>query len=202
MSGKKISQLPVQLSLNTTGVTAVVQDGVTYKVDLQTLKDFINTTGTTATTIYSEDGTLWGDRIVNLSGYTLTFSGETGTTLTIVPNTIISGSLTVNQGVTGSLFGTSSFAQTSSLAYDLINRPFLYNKTNTVLQNVVRVNETIFNPTNLTVVSGSIFIVEQDAEYYVLGDLVNSGSILVDGTIKIGGVLYNQGDIIGTGIIE
>jgi hypothetical protein len=199
MSGKKISQLPVQLSLNTTGVTAVVQDDTTYKVDLQTLKDFFYISGAT---IYSNDSTLLGNRIVNLSGYTLTFSGETGSTLTIVPDLInkgnltISGSLNVNQGITGSLFGTSS------LSYDIINRPFLYNKTDTNLLNVLRTNETIINPSNLTVVYGSIFILEEGSEYYVLGDLINSGSILVNGTLKIGGGLFNQGVITGIGNIE
>jgi hypothetical protein len=48
----------------------------------------------------------------------------------------------------------------------------------------------------------STFIIEQDADYYVLGDLTNNGLIVVDGTLKVGGAIYNYGPITGLGIIE
>ena len=51
-------------------------------------------------------------------------------------------------------------------------------------------------------IENDIFIVEQNSEYYVLGDVVNSGSMVVDGTFKIGGALLNDGSITGIGIIE
>ena len=98
----------------------------------------------------------------------------------------ITGSLQVTGGITGSVYGT----------------PFLRNKTNPSATDTITINQSIFNPANLTVLSTSIFIIEADADYYVLGDLINSGSIVVDGTLKVGGVLYNAGTITGTGIIE
>ena len=98
----------------------------------------------------------------------------------------ITGSLQVTGGITGSVYGM----------------PFLRNKTNPSATDTITINQSIFNPANLTVLSTSIFIIEADADYYVLGDLINSGSIVVDGTLKVGGVLYNAGTITGTGIIE
>jgi hypothetical protein len=101
---------------------------------------------------------------------------------------------------TGNLAGTSSFAATAS--YALSTNIFLRNKTNASTTDTILVNQSIFNPSNLTVLDTSIFIVEAEADYYVLGDLINSGSIIVNGTLKIGGALYNAGTITGTGIIE
>ncbi len=106
----------------------------------------------------------------------------------------------------GSLEGTASFASTASFAttasYALNTNIFLRNETNASTTDIITINQSIFNPSNLTVLSSSIFIVEAEADYYVLGDLINSGSIIVDGTLKIGGTLYNAGTITGTGIIE
>ena len=62
--------------------------------------------------------------------------------------------------------------------------------------------DSIFNPFNLLIKDSHIFIIEPDADYYVLGDLTNSGSIVVNGTLKIGGALLNIGSIVGDGIIE
>jgi len=61
--------------------------------------------------------------------------------------------------------------------------------------------DSIFNPSNLLVQDTSVFIIDSTSYYYVLGDLINSGSIVVDGTLKIGGTLYNVGSITGTGTI-
>ena len=110
-------------------------------------------------------------------------------------------SLTVINGITGSLFGTASFAISASWA-PTAETAFLRNKTNASATDTITINQSIFNPSNLTVLSSSIFIVEAEADYYVLGDLINSGSIIVDGTLKIGGTLHNSGTITGTGIIE
>ena len=40
------------------------------------------------------------------------------------------------------------------------------------------------------------------ADYYVLGDLTNNGSLVVDGTLKVGGAICNYGSISGCGVIE
>lgn len=102
---------------------------------------------------------------------------------------------------------SSSYALTASYALNGgggggTTDVFLRNKTHASSTDTITVNQSIFNPSNLTVLDSSIFIIESDADYYVLGDLINSGSIIVDGTLKIGGELHNQGTIIGTGIIE
>ena len=79
---------------------------------------------------------------------------------------------------------------------------FLRNKTHASATDTITVNESIFNPSSLTILSSSIFVVDTDADYYVLGDLINSGSLVVNGTLKVGGTLYNSGSISGTGTIE
>lgn len=79
---------------------------------------------------------------------------------------------------------------------------FLRNETNSGATNTITINQSIFNPSNLTVLSGSTFIIDADADYYVLGDLYNSGTTIVNGTLKVGGIIYNSGSITGSGIIE
>ena len=94
---------------------------------------------------------------------------------------------------TGSLQGTASYVQSES---------FLRNQTHVDTTDLIYTHGSIFNPANLAVLNSSIFIIEPQSDYYVLGDLVNRGSIQVGGTLKIGGILYNPGVIMGTGIIE
>jgi len=79
---------------------------------------------------------------------------------------------------------------------------FLRNETNSGATDTININQSIFNPSNLTVLSTSIFIVDTNADYYVLGDLYNDGEIVVNGTLKVGGNIYNSGTITGSGIIE
>lgn len=79
---------------------------------------------------------------------------------------------------------------------------FIRNQTNTSSIDIITINQSIFNPSNLKVMSSSMFVIQTDADYYILGDLINSGSINVNGTLKVGGVLYVSGSITGTGIIE
>jgi hypothetical protein len=80
--------------------------------------------------------------------------------------------------------------------------PFLRNETHSGTTDIITINQSIFNPSDLTVLSTSVFIVDTNADYYVLGDLYNNGSIIVNGTLKVGGVIYNYGTITGSGIIE
>jgi hypothetical protein len=124
MSGKKISELPILTQPLLSGVTTVVQSGVTYQTTLNDLRK---------------------------------------------------------------LYGESTFVK---------------NRTDDFTVNTIKSRQTIFNPSNLTVTVNTIFIVEQNADYYILGDLINQGSIVVNGNLKVGGVIYNTGDITGTGIIE
>lgn len=79
---------------------------------------------------------------------------------------------------------------------------FLRNETNPSATDTININQSIFNPSNLTVLSTSTFIVDTNADYYVLGDFYNSGTTIVNGTLKVGGNIYNSGTITGSGIIE
>jgi len=79
---------------------------------------------------------------------------------------------------------------------------FLRNKTNPSATDTISINQSIFNPSNLIVLSTSTFIVDTNADYYVLGDFYNSGTTIVNGTLKVGGNIYNSGTITGSGIIE
>jgi hypothetical protein len=77
---------------------------------------------------------------------------------------------------------------------------FLKNEVSSSI--TINVNDSIFNPTDLLITTSGIFILEGNSNYYVLGDLINSGSMIVDGTLKIGGNFFNYGSVVGSGIIE
>jgi len=79
---------------------------------------------------------------------------------------------------------------------------FLRNETNSGVTDTITINQSIFNPSDLRVLSTSVFIIDTNADYYVLGDLYNSGTTIVNGTLKVGGIIYNSGTITGSGIIE
>jgi len=80
--------------------------------------------------------------------------------------------------------------------------PFLRNQTNANKTDTIKVHESIFNPCDLEILSSSIFIVDNNACYYVLGDLNNNGALEVNGTLKVGGALTSTGPITGSGVIE
>ena len=118
----------------------------------------------------------------------------------IKPEQLRSGSYSI----TGSLFGTSSYAITASYAMNGGSggsNIFILNETPTNVTTSITANQSIFNPSNLTVVSSSVFFIATTADYYVLGDLINSGSIIVSGSLKVGGALLNSGSITGPGSI-
>ena len=50
--------------------------------------------------------------------------------------------------------------------------------------------------------SSDLFIVDANCDYYVLNNVINSGSLEVNGTMKIGGALLGDGIVVGTGILE
>ena len=124
-------------------------------------------------------------------------------------NSVISGSLAVTgvpEGIGSDhviMYDTASgllnFTASAAISREYA---FLRNKTHENATDTISINQSIFNPSNLNVLSTSTFFVDQDADYYALGDLSNSGSLIVSGTLKIGGILYNSGSIVGPGIIE
>lgn len=79
---------------------------------------------------------------------------------------------------------------------------FLKNQTTANSTDTIKINEAIFNPSNLRVLNTSLFVIESSADYYVLGDLINSGSIVLSGSLKVGGGLYLSGSITGPGTLE
>lgn len=80
--------------------------------------------------------------------------------------------------------------------------PFLRNQTNQNQTDIIKEYESIFNPSNLEILNTSIFIISNNADYYVLGNLNNEGVLEVNGTLKVGDSLTTTGPIIGDGIIE
>lgn len=141
-----------------------------------------------ATTIYIGNNQLSSN--TTFTGGTVT--GETSFTNGLTTNTI---SATTISG--GTLYGDGS-----NLTGISSGSSFLRNQTNSGTTDTIKINESIFNPSNLTVLSSSIFIIETNADYYLLGDLYNYGEIIVEGVLKVGGTIYNSGTITGTGIIE
>jgi hypothetical protein len=113
------------------------------------------------------------------------------------------GSLVTNLIASSSYAPTASYAANATTASYALNTDniFLRNKTRPNTTESIVSNQSIFNPFNLEILTSSIFIIDSTSGYYVMGDLTNKGQIIVDGTLKIGGALYNSGSIIGNGII-
>ena len=129
------------------------------------------------------------------------FQGDFTGNLTGTASFVVSSSMSISSSFANTSL-SSSFAVTSSIAVDVINKPFLRNQTTSSIINTIRSHESIFNPSNLTILSNDIFIIESNAEYYVLDTVINSGSLIVSGTLHVGGALLNYGTISGPGIIE
>ena len=107
-----------------------------------------------------------------------------------------------NLDVSGSINFTGNLYQNGTpYGGGVSSGPFTKSRTPANATSSVVDYDSIFNPSNLLVQDTSVFIIDSSSYYYVLGDLINSGSIVVDGTLKIGGTLYNVGSITGTGTI-
>jgi hypothetical protein len=133
-----------------------------------------------------------------------TISATTYYNLPVTADTYVTGFSLTNDVITLSQNREDEYsAFTISLsAYTGTTDIFTRNETYSSTTSTISTNQSIFNPSNLTILSDSTFIVEQYAEYYVLGDLTNYGVLIVNGTLKIGGALYDYGTISGTGVIE
>lgn len=209
----RASNVPVALTSNTASVIGVGADNGDTSATIYQAIGFPISTGPIAATVLIKSGSdakYWlqlddgssympGDVTI---GYEL-FGDTTSGSLNISNGNInVTGSIKVTNGITGSLYGTASYAISASIAQDVINKPFLRNQTTSSIINTIRSHESIFNPSNLTILSNDIFIIESNAEYYVLDTVINSGSLIVSGTLHIGGALLNYGTISGPGIIE
>jgi hypothetical protein len=205
-SGLTANTLNVTGNTLLSGLTATTISATTY---LNYPDTFV-----TGFTLSSNTITLTQNRLDQYSAFTISLSAYTGTSIsglylplsggTVTGGTIFQSGLTANTlTVTGNTLLSDLTATTiSATTYYNLPLPFLRNETNSGATDTITINQSIFNPSDLTVLSTSVFIVDTNADYYVLGDLYNNGSIIVNGTLKIGGVLYNYGTITGSGIIE
>jgi hypothetical protein len=186
-------------TITITGFTDVNVTGGTYSngtiLFTNNTGGTFNVTGffTGATDVYVTGGTYSNGTTIftnntggtfSVSGFTTPFTGGT-----------VSGATIFTSGLTANTISATTYQ-------NLPVAPFLRNETNPSTTDIITINQSIFNPSNLTILNTSIFIVETDADYYVLGDLTNYGQIIVNGVLKIGGQLYNYGIITGSGIIE
>ena len=73
--------------------------------------------------------------------------------------------------------------------------PFLRNETETTKINTVTTNQSIFNPTSLNILSGSTFVLQEKADYYVLEDVTVDGELIVSGSMIIDGALLGSGAV-------
>ena len=214
-STNPVKFIGLQSSSDTRFVTSDSTGVLSYRSDVLTTGSTI-----TAATIYNFNGTLTDNRIVNLSSYTLNFSSATN------PNTLVLSGGNIGIGTTSptnaltinattdplKLEGLQTSSDTEVLSVDVSGvvhkistssiSGFLRNETHSGATDTITINQSIFNPSNLTVLSTSVFIVDTNADYYILGDLYNYGSVIVNGTLKVGGIIYNYGTITGSGIIE
>lgn len=210
----RASNAPLSLTSNTSSIVGASDNGSeNISATIYQTTGFPISAGPIAATILAksgsnqkawlhlDDGSSYMPGDVNI-GYEI-FGDTTSGSLNISNGNInVTGSIKVTNGITGSLYGTASYATSAAIAQDVVNKTFLRNQTTSSILNIIRSNESIFNPSNLLILNNDIFIIESNAEYYVLGDLINSGSLIVSGTIHIGGALFNNGIVIGSGIIE
>jgi hypothetical protein len=171
-----------------------------YSGSLATLTERLNINQTAVT--IGNGGTT--DLIVTGSVYLPSLTNTTQTNVVSIDTT--TGQLyyqnTIPSASYAEVANTASYAVTASYAMNGGgSSTFLKSKTPSNATSSIADYDSIFNPSNLLVQDTSVFYVDSTSYYYVLGDLINSGSIVVDGTIKVGGTLYNIGTITGTGII-
>ena len=81
----------------------------------------------------------------------------------------------------------------------VVETPFLNNVTEGT--NVIRVTQNIINPGDLLVRAADTFIIQEDAEYLILGTLTNNGSIIVSGSLIANQGIIGQGSIAGPGTV-
>jgi len=142
--------------------------------------------------------TITGGTNIEITGaypdFGVNFTGQTSFPYLPLSGGTVTGDTIFESGLTANTI--------SATTYYNLPIPFLRNETNSGTTDTITINQSIFNPSNLTVLSTSVFIVDTNADYYVLGDFYNSGTTIVNGTLKVGGVIYNSGIITGSGIIE
>ena len=108
---------------------------------------------------------------------------STADTQTLIGTVKVSGS----QQITGSLQVTEELKAKGL---------FFRNETDTTFTNIITSHENILNHGDLLIKPTTQFIIEKTAEYYALGEVTNSGSLIVSGTLIVDGGILNYGPII------
>ena len=167
----------------------------------------VNLTGYTLTSSFNAYTSSNDGRVNSLTESTSSYVtiGQTSSMSVLSSSYALTASYVVGGTSVSSSWASSSISSSySEFSLSSSYAPDVYFLKNTTVDPIttIRTYDSIFNPFNLTITSSSIFIIDQYSDYYVLGDLTNSGSIVVNGTLKIGGALLNIGNITGSGVIE
>ena len=121
-------------------------------------------------------------------------NGDSG----LIARTIINELVASVQGgsITGSF--TGSFVGDGS---GLTNVPssFLLNQTDNI--SIIKNHENITNHGDLLIPLNCTFIIEEDAQYLILGELINNGTVIVSGNLIANQGITGPGSVIGPGTV-
>ena len=149
-------------------------------------------------------GTLINSGSVIVSGSLIVNQGITGTGPITGPGVVLNNSIVVTYSKANKSYGFPQLDGDGMVSSSQYLEPFSKNITTEVSPNVIRSYQNVFNHDNLTVQTGDIFIVEKSAEYYMLGDLTNNGTVIVSGSLAVDGSINLYGPLIlasGSGIV-
>jgi hypothetical protein len=106
----------------------------------------------------------------------------------------------------GILSGSNSFVGDQTITGSLIvngniiETPFLNNETNNV--NFIRATQNIINHGDLLIPLNCTFIIEENAQYLILGELINNGTVIVSGSLIANQGITGPGSVVGPGVVS
>ena len=149
-------------------------------------------------------GTLINSGSVIVSGSLIANQGITGQGSVVGPGVVLNNNIIVTYSKANKSYGFPQLDGDGMISSSQYLEPFTKNATDIISPNVIRSYQNIFNHDNLTVTTDDTFIVEKNAEYYMLGDLTNDGTVVVSGSLAVDGAINLYGPLIlasGSGII-
>ena len=114
----------------------------------------------------------------------------------------------------GILSGSNSFVGDQTISGSLIVRdfiigdgneltnvpyPFLQNQTDNI--STIKNYENITNHGDLLIPLNCTFIIEEDAQYLILGELINNGTVIVSGSLIVNQGITGPGSVVGPGTV-
>lgn len=105
----------------------------------------------------------------------------------------------------GILSGSNSFVGDQTITGSLIVNgniiytPFLQNQTDNI--STIKSYENIINHGDLLIPLNCTFIVEEDAQYLILGELINNGTVIVSGSLIANQGITGPGSVVGSGTV-